>query len=96
MSGIAVAIGLAALIVFEADALRSMGIGGVVVVVATMLFGLTVLPALLGMLGHRVNRLKVPMPRASGSSRTTRSRPSDATGTASGRGSRPGSCGGRC
>ena len=96
VSGIAVAIGLAALIVFEADALRSMGIGGVVVVVATMLFGLTVLPALLGMLGHRVNRLKVPMPAPSGSSRTTRSRPSGATGTASGLGSRTASCGGRC
>jgi len=63
VSGVAVAIGLAALIVFEADALRSMGIGGVVVVVATMLYGLTVLPALLGMLGHRVNRLKIPVPR---------------------------------
>jgi uncharacterized membrane protein YdfJ with MMPL/SSD domain len=63
VSGIAVAIGLAALTVFEADALRSMGIGGVVVVLATMLYGLTVLPALLGMLGHRVNRLKVPVPR---------------------------------
>jgi RND superfamily putative drug exporter len=63
VSGIAVAIGLAALIVFEADALRSMGIGGVVVVVATLVYGLTVLPALLGLLGHRVNRLKVPVPR---------------------------------
>ncbi len=63
VSGVAVAIGLAALIVFEADALRSMGIGGVVVVLATMLFGLTVLPALLALLGHRVNRLKVPVPR---------------------------------
>jgi RND superfamily putative drug exporter len=63
VSGIAVAIGLAALIVFEADALRSMGIGGVVVVVATLLYGLTVLPALLALLGHRVNRLKVPVPR---------------------------------
>ncbi len=63
VSGMAVAVGLAALIVFEADALRSMGIGGVVVVLATMLYGLTVLPALLGMLGHRVNRLKVPVPR---------------------------------
>ena len=60
MSGVAVAIGLGALTVFEADALRSMGIGGVVVVVATLLFGLTVLPALLAMLGHRVNRLAGP------------------------------------
>ena len=64
VSGVAVAIGLGALTVFEADALRSMGIGGVVVVVATMVYGLTMLPALLGMLGHRVNRLKVPVPRS--------------------------------
>jgi RND superfamily putative drug exporter len=62
VSGIAVAIGLTALIVFAAPALRSMGIGGVVVVVSTLLFGLTVLPALLAMLGPRVNRLRVPLP----------------------------------
>ena len=35
-----------------------MGIGGVVVVAATLLFGLTVLPALLGHARDRVNRLK--------------------------------------
>jgi RND superfamily putative drug exporter len=63
VSGIAVAIGLAALMVFEAAALRSMGLGGVIVVLATMVFGLTVLPALLALLGHRVNRLRVPVPR---------------------------------
>lgn len=62
VSGIAVAIGLGALMVFEADALRSMGLGGVVVVAATMLYGLTMLPALLGLLGHRVNRLRIPVP----------------------------------
>ena len=62
ISGVAVAIGLGALTVFEADALRSMGIGGVVVVLATLLYGLILLPAILGMLGHRVNRLKVPVP----------------------------------
>ena len=64
ISGIAVAIGLASLTVFESPALRSMGIGGVVTVLSTLVFGLTVLPALLGMLGPRVNRLRVPMPRA--------------------------------
>ncbi|MDQ3880432.1 MAG: MMPL family transporter [Chloroflexota bacterium] len=63
VSGIAVAIGLSALIVFEAPALRSMGIGGVVVVVSTLVFGLTVLPALLAILGPRVNRLRLPVPR---------------------------------
>jgi uncharacterized membrane protein YdfJ with MMPL/SSD domain len=64
ISGIAVAIGLSSLTVFESPALRSMGIGGVVTVVSTLVFGLTVLPALLGMLGPRVNRLRVPLPAA--------------------------------
>ncbi|HEX2883026.1 MAG TPA: MMPL family transporter [Candidatus Limnocylindria bacterium] len=64
VSGVAVAIGLSSLMVFEADALRSMGLGGLITVLATLLFGLTVLPALLAMLGARVNRLPVPLPRA--------------------------------
>jgi RND superfamily putative drug exporter len=62
ISGIAVAIGLSSLTAFESPALRSMGLGGVVTVVSTLIFGLTVLPALLGMLGPRVNRLRVPLP----------------------------------
>jgi len=63
ISGVAVAIGLGSLIVFESPALRSMGIGGVVTVTSTLVLGLTVLPAILGMLGPRVNRLRVPLPR---------------------------------
>ena len=64
VSGIAVAVGLSSLIVFDSAALRSMGIGGVVTVLSTLVFGLTVLPALLGMLGPRVNRLRVPLPKS--------------------------------
>jgi uncharacterized membrane protein YdfJ with MMPL/SSD domain len=64
ISGVAVAIGLSSLTVFESPALRSMGSGGVVTVLSTLVFGLTVLPALLGMLGPRVNRLRVPLPRS--------------------------------
>ncbi len=64
ISGVAVAIGLSSLTVFESPALRSMGIGGVATVLSTLVFGLTVLPALLGMLGPRVNRLRVPLPRS--------------------------------
>ena len=64
VSGVAVAIGLSSLTVFESPALRSMGLGGVVTVLSTLVFGLTVLPALLGLLGPRVNRWRVPMPRA--------------------------------
>jgi RND superfamily putative drug exporter len=63
VSGIAVAIGLSSLVVFDAAALRSMGLGGIVTVLSTLLFGLTVLPALLALLGPRVNRLRVPLPR---------------------------------
>jgi uncharacterized membrane protein YdfJ with MMPL/SSD domain len=62
ISGIAVAVGLSSLTVFESAALRSMGIGGVVTVLSTLIFGLTVLPAILGMLGPRVNRLRIPLP----------------------------------
>ena len=62
ISGVAVAIGLSSLIVFDAAALRSMGIAGVVTVLSTLFFGLTVLPALLALLGPRVNRLRIPLP----------------------------------
>ncbi len=62
VSGIAVAVGLSSLTVFQAAALRSMGFAGIVTVLATLLFGLTVLPAILAMLGPRVNRLRIPMP----------------------------------
>jgi uncharacterized membrane protein YdfJ with MMPL/SSD domain len=63
VSGMAVAVGLSSLVIFDAAALRSMGLGGIVTVLSTLVFGLTVLPALLGLLGPRVNRLRVPLPR---------------------------------
>ena len=63
VSGVAVAIGLSSLIVFEASALRSMGYAGIITVVSTLIFALTVLPAMLAMLGPRVNRFRVPLPR---------------------------------
>jgi RND superfamily putative drug exporter len=53
---------LSSLTVFEAAALRSMGLGGIIVVASTLVFGLTVLPAILAMLGKRVNRLRIPLP----------------------------------
>jgi len=58
-SGLAVAIGLSGLLLFEAPAIRSIGIGGSLVVLSSVLFALTFLPAVLGMLGHRVNALSV-------------------------------------
>jgi RND superfamily putative drug exporter len=58
-SGIAVAIGLSGLLLFEAPAIRSIGIAGALVVICSVVFALTFLPALLGMLGHRVNALSL-------------------------------------
>ncbi len=54
-SGIAVAIGLSGLLLFEAPAIRSIGIAGALVVVCSVGFALTFLPAVLGMLGPRVD-----------------------------------------
>jgi RND superfamily putative drug exporter len=56
-SGVAVAIGLSGLLLFEAPAIRSIGIAGALVVLCSVTFALTFLPAVLGMLGPRVNAL---------------------------------------
>ena len=58
-SGFAVAIGLSGLLAFEAPALRSIGLAGSIVVFSSVVYALTFLPAVLGMLGHRVNALSL-------------------------------------
>jgi uncharacterized membrane protein YdfJ with MMPL/SSD domain len=58
-SGLAVAVGLSGLLLFQPAALRSFGIGGALVVAASVFYALTFLPAVLGMLGPRVNALSV-------------------------------------
>jgi RND superfamily putative drug exporter len=58
-SGIAVAIGLSGLLLFEAPAIRSIGVAGALVVICSVGFALTFLPAVLGMLGPRVNALSI-------------------------------------
>jgi RND superfamily putative drug exporter len=59
VSGVTVAISLAGLLIFPQVFLRSMGFGGVSAVAVAMLAALTLLPALLAMLGHRVDALSV-------------------------------------
>jgi putative drug exporter of the RND superfamily len=61
-SGIAVAIGLGGLLFFRGSFLASLGEGGTIVVVLSVVYALTFLPALLGVLGHDVDRLRVPRP----------------------------------
>jgi RND superfamily putative drug exporter len=58
-SGVAVAIGLSGLLLFEAPAIRSIGLSGSIVVLCSVVYALTFLPAVLGMLGHRVNALSL-------------------------------------
>jgi uncharacterized membrane protein YdfJ with MMPL/SSD domain len=58
-SGLAVAIGLSGLLLFRPTALRSFGIGGSLVVASSVFFALTFLPAVLGILGPRVNALSL-------------------------------------
>jgi trehalose monomycolate/heme transporter len=62
VSGLTIALALASLLIFPQVFLRSMGFGGMSAVLVAMLAALTVLPALLAVLGHRINSLRVPTP----------------------------------
>jgi uncharacterized membrane protein YdfJ with MMPL/SSD domain len=61
-SGTAVAIGLSGLILFRAPTLSSMGIGGAIIALCSVVYALTFLPAVLAILGPRVERLRVRNP----------------------------------
>ena len=58
-SGLAVLIGLSGLLFFPFMFIRSIGVAGVVVVFVSVCAALTLLPAVLGVLGHKVNALAV-------------------------------------
>jgi trehalose monomycolate/heme transporter len=59
VSGVTVAVALASLMLFPETFLRSMGYGGVATVLVDMIAALTVMPALLAVLGPRVNALRI-------------------------------------
>jgi putative drug exporter of the RND superfamily len=58
-SGLAVLIGLSGLLFFPYMFIRSIGVAGVLVVFVSVCAALTLLPAILGVLGHKVNALAV-------------------------------------
>ncbi|GAA4448355.1 MMPL family transporter [Phytohabitans houttuyneae] len=62
VSGLTIALALASLLIYPQVFLRSMGFGGMAAVLVAMLGALTVLPALLAVLGPRVNALRIPTP----------------------------------
>jgi trehalose monomycolate/heme transporter len=59
VSGVTVGIVLASLMLFPETILRSIGYGGVATVIIDMIAALTVLPALLAVLGPKVNSLRI-------------------------------------
>ncbi len=68
-SGLTVLIGLSGLSFFSFMFLRSVGISGVVVVFFSTLAALTLLPAILGIVGTRIDRLRIVRFRGSGTDR---------------------------
>jgi RND superfamily putative drug exporter len=58
-SGATVMVGLLALLTFDITALRSMGLAGALVVAISVVAALSLLPALLGMLGTRIDALAI-------------------------------------
>jgi putative drug exporter of the RND superfamily len=59
VSGTTVAVGLLSMIVLPLPLLRGMGIGGMLIPVVSVLASLTLLPAMLAVLGTKVNRVRV-------------------------------------
>lgn len=62
-SGVTVAIGLSGMLFFRGTFLASMGEAGAIVVAFAVLYGLTFLPALLSIVGRRVDAGRVPLPK---------------------------------
>ena len=59
-SGVTVAVGLSAMLFFQGTFLASMGAAGAIVVALAVVYGLTFLPALLSVMGPKVDRLRLP------------------------------------
>jgi uncharacterized membrane protein YdfJ with MMPL/SSD domain len=66
VSGLTIVLALSSLLIFPQPFLGGMAIGGMAAVLVAMLAALTVLPAGLSLLGHRIDALRVPLPRLSG------------------------------
>lgn len=60
-SGLTVVVSLLGMMIVPWNVLTSLGIGAILVVLVSVLMTLTLLPAVLGLLGDRINRGKVPV-----------------------------------
>jgi len=71
-SGLTVAIGLASLMLLRMNTISSLGLAGMIVVAAAVVYSLTFLAALLAILGPRVDALRVPFVGRPGGRRDSR------------------------
>ncbi|HEY7207324.1 MAG TPA: MMPL family transporter [Gaiellaceae bacterium] len=62
VSGSTVAIGLVSMVIIPIPVIRSIGIGGMLIPAVSVIVAITMLPAILSLLGHRINSLRV-MPK---------------------------------
>src|SRR5207253_5370030 len=60
-SGATVVVSLAGLFIVPVNAIRSMAIGAIVVVSIAVLATVTLLPAMLALAGHRIERFRIPL-----------------------------------
>lgn len=62
VSGLTIVLALSSLLIFPQPFLGGLAIGGMAAVLVAMLAALTVLPAALSLLGHRIDKLRIPFP----------------------------------
>jgi len=62
-SGLAVIISMASLVFFPINIMSSVGVSGIVVIIVVLASSISMLPALLSLLGHNVNKWPVPFLR---------------------------------
>ena len=60
-SGMTVVLALCSLLIFPMSIFQSMGVGAILVVIVTILASLTLLPAILSLLGDKVNAIRIPL-----------------------------------
>jgi RND superfamily putative drug exporter len=61
VSGSTVGIGLVSLLIIPVPFIRAIGLGGLLIPVISVLAAITLLPAVLSLLGARINRLRIPV-----------------------------------
>ena len=70
-SGMTVVLALVGLLVFPLSIFKSMGLGAILVVISAIIASMTILPAIISLLGDRVNKLRMPFSQKASASETS-------------------------